>query len=298
MRFVIKNYIKTSRGEKLYATFTDIVKDVSEAKEKIAELIELVRSVDSRMKGAGRVVKLLEMLSEINKKIEHDVLIIKVLPNDMKKEESKADCVAKISWHLDTKKETEIDFEQSVCDISGLYFSDPQEDWGLYFSFKKEAYNINKIPLNEFEKYAKEIPDSWFDENAGINTNRYGCGGILIVNGKEYIIRKSGNEKDAIKLKNVAGEIFGAITVMKAARKLRLKRIKLYFDFSGIEDIALGKIQPKQKNRFLLSYREFFTEINKYIKIDFCKVKSHSGIELNNRADRLAKQAVGLRREV
>lgn len=168
MRFVIKNYIKTSHGEKLYATFTDIVKDVSEAKEEIAELIELVRSVDSRIKGAGRVVKLLEMLSEIDKKIEHDVLIIKVLPNDMIKEESKADCVAKISWHLDAKEETEINFEQSVCDISGLYFSDPQEDWGLCFSFKKAVYSINKIPLNEFEKYAKEIPDSWFDEDAGI----------------------------------------------------------------------------------------------------------------------------------
>lgn len=168
MRFVIKNYIKTPRGEKLYATFTDMVKDISEAKEKIVELIKLVRSVDSRMKGAGRVVKLLEMLSEIDKKIEHDVLIIKVLPDDMSKEESKADCVAKISWCLDTKGETEINFEQSVCDISGLYFSDPQEIWGLYFSFKKAVYNINNIPLNKFEEYAKKIPDSWFDEDAGI----------------------------------------------------------------------------------------------------------------------------------
>lgn len=85
---------------------------------------------------------------------------------------------------------------------------------------------------------------------------------------------------------------------MKTARKLKLKRMKLYFDFNGIEDIALGKVKVKQKNRFLLSYRDFFTEVNKYMKIDFCKVKSHSGIELNNRADRLAKQAVGLRREV
>ena len=145
---------------------------------------------------------------------------------------------------------------------------------------------------------AKGVAQAYIDGSYNYNTNKYGCGGILIVNGKEYVIRKSGNEKDAIKLKNVAGEIFGAITIMKAARKLRLKRIKLYFDFSGIEDIALGKIKPKQKNRFLLSYRDFFMEINKYIKIDFCKVKSHSGIELNNKADRLAKQAVGLRREI
>ena len=168
MRFVIKNYIKTSHTEDLYATFTDIVEDISEAKEKTVELIKLVQSVDSRMKGSGRVMKLLEVLSEIDKKAECDPFIIKVLSNDMVKEESKADCIAKISWCLGNKEEPEIDFEQSICDISGLYFSDPQEIWGLYFSFKKAAYNINKIPLNEFEKYAKEIPNSWFDENAGI----------------------------------------------------------------------------------------------------------------------------------
>ena len=75
MRFVIKNYIKTSRGEKLYATFTDMVKDISEAKEKIIELIKLVQSVDSRMKGSGRVIKLLEVLSEIDKKAERDAFI-------------------------------------------------------------------------------------------------------------------------------------------------------------------------------------------------------------------------------
>lgn len=75
MRFVIKNYIKTSRGEKLYATFTDVVKDISEAKEKIVELIKLVQSVDSRMKGSGRVMKLLEVLSEIDKKAEYDAFM-------------------------------------------------------------------------------------------------------------------------------------------------------------------------------------------------------------------------------
>ena len=168
MRFVIKNYIKTSHTEDLYATFTDIVEDISEAKEKIVELIKLVQSVDSRMKGSGRVMKLFEVLSEIDKKAECDAFIIKVLSNDMVKEESKADCIAKISWCLGTKEEPEIDFEQSVCDISGLYFSDPQEIWGLYFSFKKAVYNINNIPLNKFEEYAKKIPNSWFDEDSRI----------------------------------------------------------------------------------------------------------------------------------
>lgn len=155
MRFVIKNYIKTSHTEDLYATFTDIVENISEAKEKIVELIKLVQSVDSRMKGSGRVMKLLEILSEIDKKAERDVILIKVLSNDMVKEESKADCIAKISWCLGTKEEPEIDFASSTCDISGLYFSDQQKDLEVYSSFEKATYNINNIPLNKFKEYKR-----------------------------------------------------------------------------------------------------------------------------------------------
>ena len=167
MKFVIKNYIKTSRGKKLYATLTYSIKDISEAKEKINELVRIIRTVDQKTKGAGKTIKLLTALFDVSKKEENEELVVKVfLPNEKKK--IKADCIARISWCLDTKEEPEIDFTNSTCDISGLYFSDPQEDWGLCFSFKKAAYNINKIPLNEFEKYAKEIPNSWFDEDAGI----------------------------------------------------------------------------------------------------------------------------------
>lgn len=150
MKFVIKNYVKTLHGENLYATFTYSVKDISEANGEVVKLIELVRSVDSRMKGSAKVMKLLEVLSEIDKRKEYDTVVIKVLSNDMAKEESEANCVAKINWWVDAKKlidEEPIDFTNSTCDISGLF---------------------NKIPLNEFEKYAKEIPDSCFDEDAGI----------------------------------------------------------------------------------------------------------------------------------
>lgn len=167
MKFVIKNYIKGSNGEKLYTTLTYLIKDISEAKEKIVELISIIKSTDSKTRGAGKTIKLLTALFDVSKKEENDELVVKIfLPNE--KDETEADCIAKISWCLENKGESGIDFEQSICDISGLYFSDPQEDWGLYFSFEKTAYNINKIPLNKFEKYAKEIPEAWFDEDAGI----------------------------------------------------------------------------------------------------------------------------------
>lgn len=176
MRFVIKNCVKTSHGESLYATFTYIVKDISEAKKRIAELIKLVRSVDSRMKGSAKVMKLLEVLSEIDKREEYDDLIIKVLQNQMLKEESEADCVAKISWWIDTKKlidKEPIDFANSTCDISGMYFQDQEEDWdeetfGMKMPFKKATYNIWEIPLTKFEEYTKRLPEEWLDDSIGI----------------------------------------------------------------------------------------------------------------------------------
>ena len=172
MKFVIKNYIKGSNGEKLYATLTYLIKDISEAKEKIAELIGIIRSTDSKTMGAGKTIKLLTALFDVSKKEENDELVVKIfLPNE--KDEAEADCMAKISWCLENKEESGIDFEQSLCDISGLHFPDQEGDWNeeeleVKIPFKKAVCNIHKIPLNKFEEYAREIPDTRLDKGAGI----------------------------------------------------------------------------------------------------------------------------------
>lgn len=172
MRFVIKNYIKGSNGEKLYATLTYSIKDISEAKEKIAELISIIKSTDSKTRGTGKTIKLLTALFDVSKKEENDELIVKVfLPNE--KDETEANCIVKISWCLENKEESGIDFEQSICDISGLYFSDQEGDWngeklGVKTPFKEAVCNIHKIPLNKFEEYAREIPDTRLDKDSGI----------------------------------------------------------------------------------------------------------------------------------
>ena len=172
MKFVIKNYIKGSNREKLYATLTYLIKDISEAKEKIAELIGIIRSTDSKTMGAGKTIKLLTALFDVSKKEENDELIVKIfLPNE--NDEAEADCMAKISWCLENKEESRIDFEQSLCDISGLHFPDQEGDWneeelGVKIPFKKAVCNIHKIPLNKFEEYARETPDTRLDKGAGI----------------------------------------------------------------------------------------------------------------------------------
>ena len=96
--------------------------------------------------------------------------IVSFLNDLMLKQEAEADCMAEIDWYFDCTDETspKIIFEKSKCDISGMFFQDQEEDDGLYSSFEKAAYNINKIPLNRFEEYTKEIPDAWLDEDVGI----------------------------------------------------------------------------------------------------------------------------------
>lgn len=201
MKFLIKNYSKEENDEKgLLATVLFEVKTIKEAQEKMAEFIkEIKNNWQTNLKNgktigatAAMVVNLYHIIDGLDienyRNGNHEEFISKfdshtrnvVNPTDkpivaflndlMLKQESEADCMAEIEWYFDFTDDTspKIIFEKSKCDISGMYFQDQEEDEGLYSSLEKAAYNLNKIPLNRFEEYAKEIPDAWLDEDAGI----------------------------------------------------------------------------------------------------------------------------------
>ena len=44
-----------------------------------------------------------------------------------------------------------------------------------------------------------------------------------------------------------------------------------------------------------ISYKQFYDEIKKSVKVSFNKVKGHSGDKYNDVADRLAKDALGIK---
>lgn len=122
----------------------------------------------------------------------------------------------------------------------------------------------------------------------------YGCGGFLIDHvGKKHIIQGSGNDQKMAKMRNVAGEILGAIKAVGLAKDLGMKKLTIFYDYDGIAAWPLGKWKCKKKET--RDYAMFIWKMmNLGLKIYFIHVKGHAGVPENEEADQLAKLAVGL----
>ena len=138
---------------------------------------------------------------------------------------------------------------------------------------------------------AKE-PYAFVDGSYNKATKVYGYGGFLMANGEKYVLQGSGKEPELVEMNNVAGEIAGAMAAVSKAMELGLKELYIYYDYMGIEMWATGGW--KRNKAGTIAYYEYMQSVKEKIAVRFVKVKGHSGIEGNEEADCLAKQAVGL----
>lgn len=120
----------------------------------------------------------------------------------------------------------------------------------------------------------------------------YGFGGFLKVGDQEYTLQGYGNDSSLLSMRNVAGEILGSAAAMKKALELNVDELEIVYDYLGIEKWALGTW--KRNKVGTKNYHEYYNSIKDKIKITFTKVTGHTGVEGNERADALAKRAVGL----
>lgn len=134
------------------------------------------------------------------------------------------------------------------------------------------------------------VPYVYIDGSYNSETNTWGYGGFLDVNGRRYPM--IGQGKDVSKLRNVYGEIMGCMTAVKQAQSLGIKHLVIYYDYNGIEGWAAQNW--KAKNSYTKAYKDFITNAGKKIKIIFKKITSHTGVIGNDIADIMAKFAVGI----
>ena len=92
--------------------------------------------------------------------------------------------------------------------------------------------------------------------------------------------------------RNVAGEICGAMTAMRFCVDHNIKALDLYYDYTGIKFWATKFW--KANKEITKNYVKFYDSIQDKLYVNFIKVKSHSGVKLNERVDKLAKAAIGL----
>lgn len=92
--------------------------------------------------------------------------------------------------------------------------------------------------------------------------------------------------------RNVTGEIFGAMKAMNYCLENDIESLDLYYDYAGIEAWAKGTW--KANKEMTKTYSKYYEALKDKLDVNFVKVQAHTGVELNERADKLAKAALGL----
>lgn len=154
-----------------------------------------------------------------------------------------------------------------------------------------EAY-VNGTQITS-EANPSEMPSGWaiYVDGSFLN-GRYGWGfaayrdGVLI-----YSANGADDKEEAAALHNVAGELKATIEAVRWAREEGFSPITIYHDYAGIAEWALGHWKT---NRDLT--RRYADYISRHLSwVNFCKVVGHTGVVGNEMADKLAKEALGIR---
>ena len=119
---------------------------------------------------------------------------------------------------------------------------------------------------------------------------KYSFGVLLITNESEDSLYKAFVDKNNMKSRNIAGEIEGVKQAILWAIDSNKQRIKIFYDYEGIEKWTTKEWESRVK--VSQEYSKFFDEKSKLINIEFEHVKAHSGIVYNEKADELAKRAL------
>ncbi len=87
---------------------------------------------------------------------------------------------------------------------------------------------------------------AFVDGSYNIATKVYGYGGFLIHNGEKEVLQGSGNDAEMASMRNVSGEILGAMAAVERAIDLKLPEVTIYYDYMGIEMWATGSMETEQ----------------------------------------------------
>jgi ribonuclease HI len=173
------------------------------------------------------------------------------------------------------------------CKEQVMGFSSPEYKG---FSLLSDAQNYmnNSLKTTDTKSDAVAYVDGSYSKDA----NMFSYGAVIFYNGEKYEFCKAFQDPELITMHNVAGEIKGSEFVMQYCIDNGIKSVDIFYDYEGIEKWCSGEWKTNKSGT--QKYKQFYTEVSKNLKVNFIKVRGHSGDEYNDLADALAKSALGI----
>ncbi len=160
-------------------------------------------------------------------------------------------------------------------------------------SFKKFSTREDaEAFINEIEEDKKESAEKdelvVYVDGSYRNSDKSHSYGVYMFNGEEEYTYSKRFFKDS-DMRNVSGEIKGAMRAMEEAAKLGKKKIYLHYDYEGIRSWALAFWKTNKEGT--IYYKNFYDSIKDKLEVKFIKVEAHTGVKYNELVDKLAKEA-------
>lgn len=138
---------------------------------------------------------------------------------------------------------------------------------------------------------------AYVDGSYDHSLRRYAFGCVFILpDDTVYVDNGSGNNPDTASLRNVSGEMLGAMFAVRWAIKNGFSRIELRYDYEGIEKWVTGAW--KSKTELTQKYAAAMRRWMESIQMRFTKVEAHTNVYYNELADRLAKDGLRERENI
>ncbi len=163
----------------------------------------------------------------------------------------------------------------------------------LEMSFHKPIPE-KEIETEKWESLPQGEAVAYVDGSFHLKDFHYSYGMVFLSNlGMEEFFEKF-EDSELAEMRNVAGEIAGSMAAVSLALERGMKKVTIFYDYMGIEKWARGEWKTNKEGT--RKYREFMQSHQDKIEISFSKVAAHTGVKYNERADELAKKALGIKK--
>lgn len=159
------------------------------------------------------------------------------------------------------------------------------------FELKSDAVAFIKGEAENIKSEREAV--AYTDGSYNVSNGHFSYGIVFFHKGEKLTFSQEFDIPELSSMRNVAGEIAGATRAMEYCVENGIKSLEILYDYEGVEKWCTGAWKTNKPGT--IAYKASYDKFKELLKVTFTKVKGHSGNKYNDEADRLAKDALGIK---